>query len=709
MVDRPAGTSIDYDSRDHDEDDDERKMTFRLPSISERNNPADVDSLENTLHMDTANPNPQTMTTPTLTFSSHPAQPGVSPDLLILPRPSHQRKVSWDRNLVDESLPTATTTSVATGNSPIPASILQIPQLENYGVARLPMQDIPEIPPKDSSSTTSRLNLEDIVQQTPYETEAETYILKVLEHRDPMPPYSTRSRSRSLSNDTGVSLDDVPLNLEDIVKETPYEAEAETYILKVLEQRDPTPSQHSTRSRSSDTGAFATSVLSHVPDDISHNFCNPEDYHKDNENDADNDVVGEITTKTQQTPVSSDINSENSAASPHRSPSRTDGSVRDRSRQRNETVEQTLFGLTSALNAMNTLADTPHDPVAAWDTAFQNSSAEQLAVNASILFQRKKNDAPTPDDDSSMYGISDLGSTGGHVSLESIPTINTGRWTALRTAAVKCGGILKRNEDEGLVTAAAVEEVPGGDEEQGNNETEQSVRGGVENTRKTQYKENPRRPRFSFAVKIKEEREYARRFQHFRNPLTSSIYLYCKVVLLYLILPATGIAAILFHFADNPPTGYDVINVEGPRVRSPNASASWWLLFLGVRQVITAMMAKGTELIVIDFLSMRVRTTLRLLGPWITLMIIQSKGWPFLIFAWGMYDFCLLYGDHPFYDHWLYWQDTVDMFTEKNPAGGVLFSETNRRVLVIAVSVGIVVAVKRFWLALLLGKQTFGE
>jgi hypothetical protein len=49
------------------------------------------------------------------------------------------------------------------------------------------------------------------------------------------------------------------------------------------------------------------------------------------------------------------------------------------------------------------------------------------------------------------------------------------------------------------------------------------------------------------------------------------------------------------------------------------------------------------------------------------------------------------------------------MFTEKNPAGHVVFGDTYRRILTVAVSVGIVVAIKRFWLALFLGKQTFGE
>jgi hypothetical protein len=68
------------------------------------------------------------------------------------------------------------------------------------------------------------------------------------------------------------------------------------------------------------------------------------------------------------------------------------------------------------------------------------------------------------------------------------------------------------------------------------------------------------------------------------------------------------------------------------------------ILFIGVRQLITLTLSKAMELFVIDFLSLRTRFTMRLLGPWITLFILQARGWPFLVFMWALFDFALLSG-----------------------------------------------------------------
>jgi hypothetical protein len=68
------------------------------------------------------------------------------------------------------------------------------------------------------------------------------------------------------------------------------------------------------------------------------------------------------------------------------------------------------------------------------------------------------------------------------------------------------------------------------------------------------------------------------------------------------------------------------------------------LLFIGVRQLITLSLGKATEIFVIDFLSIRRRFTIRLLGPWVTLFILQARGWPFLLFMWAIFDFALLSG-----------------------------------------------------------------
>jgi hypothetical protein len=531
--------------------------------------------------------------------------------------PTHNRQVSWDEKLVVEKPPT-TTYSPNTGSySPVPEGILQPISEESLPPIPEDLQPIPEglLQPSltggSSSAATSRaLNLEDVVQQTPYEAEAETYILKVLEQRDPT--YSPH----------------------------------------------PHPSHHSRYGNSNETNS---AVLNNVPE-VAHNFSMTEDY-----NDYDFDDINK-----EQTSVGSNNQSEISATTSHsrvrkqhqqqQPPTGRTSHIWDNSHNQNRTVEQTLFGLTSALQAMNTLADTPQNPVEAWDAAGKeyntghhrrtNSSAEQLAVNASLLFQRKKNDAPTPDDNISVVsgdGASEDGSVENRSSsLGSVPASPnpSGRWTALRSVvsggsrntAVSSGASRKRSDSNAhdsvsVLTPVVQGEIPEGDEEDGglsDGEPNDDALDGDENTSKKPGEKTKSKPRISFAAHIKEEWDYVNRFQHLRhatrNPLASAIYAYCKVVLLYLIIPCTGVAAILFNLADNPPTGYNVpASASGAAVHSTTASASWWLLFLGVRQVITFSLAMASELIVIDLLSIRVRGTLKVFGPWITLMIVQVR------------------------------------------------------------------------------------
>jgi len=205
----------------------------------------------------------------------------------------------------------------------------------------------------------------------------------------------------------------------------------------------------------------------------------------------------------------------------------------------------------------------------------------------------------------------------------------------------------------------------------------------------------------------------------FFAPRRQSIFFFLRTTVLYIILPCICIAAILFYFADNPPTGKldahsnatseggKQVNSKGESIDLKTASTSWWLLFIGVRQVVTFVTAKAVELFFFDFLSVRSRFSVKILGPWGTLFILQSKGWPFQLFVWGLLNIALLSGAKPFFRHWAYWQDAIDLFNESNPAGEVVDSEWYHRVVAIAVSLGIIVAVKRFWLGLYLGRQTF--
>ena len=136
------------------------------------------------------------------------------------------------------------------------------------------------------------------------------------------------------------------------------------------------------------------------------------------------------------------------------------------------------------------------------------------------------------------------------------------------------------------------------------------------------------------------------------------------------MIPALGAAAILFYAAGNPPCGtndeclnntealanssYDIHN--NTKEFFDEASASWWILFVCCRHPVTLCLALITHAFIIDFLALRTKLANKIVGPFVTLFIVQSSGWPFVLFFWSIYDFILLFGSRRFAHHWLFWQ-----------------------------------------------------
>jgi hypothetical protein len=171
---------------------------------------------------------------------------------------------------------------------------------------------------------------------------------------------------------------------------------------------------------------------------------------------------------------------------------------------------------------------------------------------------------------------------------------------------------------------------------------------------------------------------------------------YIKNVGLLLVI-LIGAASILFYPLDNPLTkGGDQVSI------------SWYLLFCA-RQIVTLSLALASQIIIVDFLGVSTKVLLRLVGQYFTLLIIMSRGWPFTVFMWSLYDFGMLYGDRSFSKHWGYGQSAIELFNETNPSGIDAASVWNRRVLFIALFVSLASALKRFILGLYLGRQTFGK
>ena len=477
------------------------------------------------------------------------------------------------------------------------------------------------------------------------------------------------------------------LDLGDVID--PMELEAETYILKALDERDPM------RRRTNTEG----SILSQVPNDAAHDF-----------------TVSPVPPGTTKSPSNSAPPSPGASsamirpAPPKPTPSSPSKESSNKAHRRQLTVEQNLFGLTAALSAVNqsSLPAGGGRPVDNNNNLGDASigSHERLARTVGTLFNRTVVRNSSTDATSAGQDNKD-----GHATVSTNQA--AARWGSIKTNLEQ----YKKTDGEGPASSAVIDTVGGKDTDSvrtpikeevdleaadgssSSDDESEDENGDISGTKHGKGREkNPFR-HLPYGSKIKDEWDTV---QNFLQPRRTGIYTYLKITILYLIIPMIGIAAILFHVAGNPPNGV------GRDRDTSTASASWWLTF-AARQVVTFSLSKMMEMIIIDFLTLQTRFTLSLAGPVVTLLIVQSKGWPFIVMFWGIWDFALVAGDHAFARHWLFWQDFWGLFNESNPAGDVLISQPYFRVLSIAVSVGAVVSVKRLVVGLYLGRKTFSN
>jgi hypothetical protein len=103
-------------------------------------------------------------------------------------------------------------------------------------------------------------------------------------------------------------------------------------------------------------------------------------------------------------------------------------------------------------------------------------------------------------------------------------------------------------------------------------------------------------------------------FREFLSPSKNFIWSYIKGMLLFVIVPATGVAIFLYQVIPEKDLAVD------------DASTAWWILFLFVRQPITLGLSKVAQLIVVEYCFQHTQLVPRLLGPYVTLLVVQSKG-----------------------------------------------------------------------------------
>ena len=161
------------------------------------------------------------------------------------------------------------------------------------------------------------------------------------------------------------------------------------------------------------------------------------------------------------------------------------------------------------------------------------------------------------------------------------------------------------------------------------------------------------------------------------------------------MLPLLVAALLLFYGLGNPEL-----------VFLPNtATLAWYLIFL-VRLQVTLALARFSQFIILEVLTLRTSYMAQLTGPFVALMAMQAMGLPFLLAAWGAWNLVVLHGHHPFCRHWLGVTNLAIFTVEHNPDGdGILQSDLYGRILFAMVFVGTASSLKRTTLALFLSRR----
>jgi hypothetical protein len=164
--------------------------------------------------------------------------------------------------------------------------------------------------------------------------------------------------------------------------------------------------------------------------------------------------------------------------------------------------------------------------------------------------------------------------------------------------------------------------------------------------------------------------------------------------MILIIVPLMLTAYALFYYFKNPELEFLPSKV----------SLSWWLIF-ACRQVITFNLAKSIHFVVLKLSLNRGIVFFNIVGPIVTVLIIQSSGWPFLLFTWGILDLIFLHGSGPFVQDWLYMFNIPMFSSSTNPDFGLLADPFYLRILLSSSFLGLLGGLKRTYVALLLGKR----
>lgn len=428
-----------------------------------------------------------------------------------------------------------------------------------------------------------------------------------MDHHDvsSLPPPGSNSSSSNISNKPKAAI-----KLQDVIMTAPFELEAETHILRALEQaqvEDNNTIEKPTLEPETPT------ILPHVPDNTAHGFVvNPSvEAGEGTEVNIEEQGFECVDVQSTRTNQAVKLKKETKPLLPNKK----------KSHRPTKSVEQKLFGLTAALSAMD---DTGRGEKGENENNDDSGDKKEAAVSGLPATDKVAKTAQ------SLANRLKREQSIRHLNVEPcIPEAHQvnggiGRAESLRFE-VSMGG-----EEGGDVPTKGsqpnddVESLTSAESSKGtHNDSQQQTENDTTLNRKLFNRR--RRRRYSVAsTRLKDDWDL---FSEILSPREASTYM--RYVLLFLILPATGIAALLFYFFDNPHTGHNTDAADRMEEEHNKASISWWLIFLFVRQVITLSLALATQVVIIDFLATGSWIFLRFFGPIVTLFLAQSRGWPF--------------------------------------------------------------------------------
>lgn len=185
-----------------------------------------------------------------------------------------------------------------------------------------------------------------------------------------------------------------------------------------------------------------------------------------------------------------------------------------------------------------------------------------------------------------------------------------------------------------------------------------------------------------------------------------------------------AVAWILFHYCNNPSWG---------ALNMPDVSLSWWFNFIGEcdslsratswngplgnfphrrissrtgRQLLLLELSRLCQFILIDCIIHSTRLGKKL-GALVRLVLVESRGYPFVLSSWGLWDLILLQGNGKFQMNWLYFTG-IGLYSSENPGNYIFDSDWYLGVLHCMIAIGCATTIKRVWLKTAFGRRNVG-